>query len=71
MKFPRHIALDLTHNDHATVYEKVEEWCASRQLTADDWVSEEQRFEGICNERTMGTPLVSRYASRILLSHGG
>lgn len=50
MEFPHHAAsLHLTHNDHKSVYETVEQWEATNAGDGNlyDWVSDGQRQKAI------------------------
>lgn len=49
MKLPKHIALTIEHNDHATVYHTAEQAIADdpQWFSDEDWVSPEQRAKAI------------------------
>lgn len=50
MRLPRHDAgLYLTHNDHKSVYETIEQRYENADV-AGDWVSEEQRLKAIAED---------------------
>lgn len=52
MTFPEHIALTLSHNEHATVYETVEHYYEDgrRGDWSFDWVNPEQKAKAIATQ---------------------